>query len=133
MSKRREHLKAYVEGWRSMNVALVLGALADGFAFDDPALPEPVTKATMADYMASWQERLRSLVTDWRYENSDEVVRDRDGVLLRWKWWRFADRIAQGTYLEGSAVTKTTDDGMVAERIAYCVAATAKAIVEPRR
>jgi len=108
-----------------MNIELVLGALADGFTFDDSALPEPVTKATMADYMASWAERMRALSGDWRYENSDEVIRDRDGVLLRWKWWRFT-----GTNLQGSAFTKTTDDGMITERIAYYVAPNVEANVE---
>jgi hypothetical protein len=125
MSMRRAHLKAYVEGWRSMNVELVLGALADGFTFDDPALPKPVTAATMADYMASWEKRMRGLSGDWHYENSEEVVRDRDGVLLRWKWWRFT-----GTNLQGSALTKTTDDGMITERIAYYVASNVEANVE---
>jgi hypothetical protein len=128
MAKQREHLKAYIEGWRTMNVELVLGALADEFTFDDPALPDPVTKATMADYMASWEERMRSLSGDWRYENSDAVVHDRDGVLLRWKWWRFT-----GTNLQGSALTKTTDDGMITERIAYFVAPTVRANVESKR
>ncbi len=114
MSKRREHLNAYVEGARSMNAKLVLSALAEGFVFDDPALPEPVTKATMVDYMSSWEEKTKALSGNWRYENFDEVVQDRDGVLLRWKWWRFT-----GTNIQGSALTKTTDDGMVYERIAY--------------
>lgn len=97
-----------------MDVELVLSALADGFVFDDPALAEPVTKSTMAGYMASWSERTKALTGAWRYENAHEVVEDRDGVLLRWKWWRFT-----GTAIQGSALTKTTDDGMVFERIAY--------------
>ena len=114
MSKRRDHLKTYVEGWRSMDVERVLSALAEGFVFDDPALPEPITKATMADYMSSWEDRTKALSGTWRYENSHEVVQDRDGVLLRWKWWRFS-----GTSVQGSALTKTIDDGMLYERIAY--------------
>ena len=114
MSKRHDHLAAYVEGWRTMDAELVLSALADGFVFDDPAHGEPVTKSTMAGFMASWDERTRALSGSWRYENSDEVVEDRDGVLLRWKWWRFA-----GTDIQGSALTKTGDDGMLSERIAY--------------
>lgn len=114
MSKRRDHLNAYVEGWRSMNVDRVLSALAEGFVFDDPGLPEPVTKATMGAYMASWSERTRSLSGTWQYENSHEVIQDQDGIVLRWKWWRFT-----GTGIQGSALTKTTDDGMLFERITY--------------
>ncbi len=100
MSKRRDYLNTYVEGWRSMNVELVLSALAEGFVFDDPALPEPVTKATMAGYMSSWEDKTKALSGTWRYENSHEVVQDQDGVLLRWKWWRFT-----GTNIQGSALT----------------------------
>ena len=114
MPKRHDHLAAYVEGWRAMDADLVLSALADGFVFDDPAHCEPVTKSTMTAYMSSWNERTEALSGSWRYENSHEVVEDRDGVLLRWKWWHFA-----GTDIQGSALTKTSDEGMLFERIAY--------------
>lgn len=114
MSQRQDHLNAYVEGWRSMNAERVLSALAEGFVFDDPALPEPVTKATMAAYMSSWGDRAKGSSGTWRYENSHEVAQDRDGILLRWKWWRFT-----GSTLQGTALTKTSDDGMLFERITY--------------
>ena len=117
MSKREEHLEAYIEGWQSLDAEMVLSALADGFVFDAPALPAPVTKASIANYMASWEERVRGLSGAWSYENSDEVVQDQDGVLLRWKWWQFT-----GTVIQGSAVTKTTDKGMAYERLAYFTA-----------
>jgi hypothetical protein len=117
MSKREDHLNAYIDGWKSMDVEMVLSALADGFVFDDPALPSPVTKASIANYMASWEERINALSGAWAYENSDEVIDDQDGVLLRWKWWRFT-----GTHIQGSAVTKTTDKGMIYERLAYFAA-----------
>ena len=68
----------------------------------------------MAGYMAAWEEKTKALSGAWRYENSDEIIQDQEGVLLRWKWWRFV-----GTDIQGSAVTKTTDDGMLFERIAY--------------
>lgn len=97
-----------------MNVELVLSAIAEGFVFDDPALPAPVTKSTIAGYMSSWEERTRALSGTWGYEKSDEVVQDRDGVLLRWDWWHFP-----GTGLQGSAVTKITDEGIIYERLAY--------------
>ncbi len=34
-----------------MNAEKLVSAVADGFLFDDPADPEPVTKAALADYM----------------------------------------------------------------------------------
>jgi hypothetical protein len=114
MSARSDHLSAYVEGWRSLDAERVLSALAEDFMFDDPAMSEPVTRATIATYMADWKDRIGNLSGDWCYENSHEVIQDRDGVLLRWKWWRFS-----GTDIQGSALTRAADDGMQIERIAY--------------
>jgi hypothetical protein len=44
----------------------------------------------------------------------DKVVQDKDGVLLEWYWWRLV-----GTDVEGSAVIKTSDDGVISERLTY--------------
>lgn len=114
MTRREDFLQRYIDGWRRLDCALVRSTLAEDFRFEDPALPEPVTALTMADYMRSWERRMESESGQWRYCSEDEVRQDRDGILLRWKWWRFA-----GTGIQGSACTKTSDQGMVYERIAY--------------
>jgi hypothetical protein len=50
-------------------------------------------------------------------EISDIVAQDKDGVFLQWDWWKFP-----GTNIEGAAMLKTTDEGVVYERIAYYTA-----------
>ena len=114
MTNRDKILEAYRDGWREMNPEKVIATLAPGFIFDDPALPKPITEETVAQYMASWNDRVKELSGEWSYVHSDEVQEDKDGVLLRWGWWKFA-----GTDLEGSRNLKVTDDGVIFERIAY--------------
>ena len=114
MSKRAELRALYIEGWDTMDAEKLVSAVTDDFVLDDPADPEPVTKAALADYMPRWPERAKALGATFEFETSDKVVQDKDGVLLEWYWWKLA-----GTDLEGAAVIKTTDDGVVYERLTY--------------
>jgi hypothetical protein len=50
MSKRAYYRALYGEAWKTMDAEKMLSAVADGFVLNDPALPEPVTKATLAAY-----------------------------------------------------------------------------------
>jgi len=77
MSKCTDKRKAYGEGWDTWNVDLLLSSLTDDFTFDDPAMPEPVTKANMAEYMAGWKDRVKQL-GGTNYEGS-AVTRTTDG------------------------------------------------------
>jgi hypothetical protein len=97
-----------------MDAEKLVSAVADGFEFDDPADPESVTKATLADYMPRWPEKAEALGGTFDFHITDKVVQDEDGVLLEWYWWRLA-----GTDVEGAAVIKTTDEGVVSERLTY--------------
>ena len=114
MSKRAELRALYIEAWNTMDPEKLVSAVADDFLFDDPADPEPVTKAALADYMPRGPARAKALGATFRFEMSDKVVQDKDGVLLEWYWWKLT-----GTGLEGAAVIKTTDDGVVYERLTY--------------
>ena len=72
-----------------------------------------------AQYIEGWEtmdaDKLVSAVgAAFAFDIVDKVVRDEDGVLLEWYWWRLA-----GTDVEGAAVIKTTDEGVVFERLAY--------------
>ena len=89
-------------------------ASGDDFLFDDPDDPAPVTKAELAAYMPRWHEKAAALGGRFEFEETDKVVQDKDGVLLEWYWWKLA-----GTGVEGSAVIKTTDEGVVYERLTY--------------
>ena len=114
MSKRAELRAQYIEAWETMDAEKLVSAVAEGFEFDDPADPEPITKSKLARYMPIWPEKAKALGGEFRFEIADKVVRDQDGVLLEWYWWRLA-----GTAVEGAALIKTTDEGVVSERLSY--------------
>ncbi len=117
MSKRAYYRTLYDEGWKTLDGEKLILAVADSFELDDPALPEPVTKATLAEYIASWDERLKAAGATGEMEISDIVAQDKDGVLLDWNWWKYP-----GTDMEGAAMIKTTDEGVAYERMAYYTA-----------
>ncbi len=114
MSKRAQHRARYIEGWDTMDADKLLASITDDFVFDDPAEPEPITKATLVAYMPRWPEKAGALGVPFQFDITDKVVQDKDGVLLEWYWWRLT-----GTSVEGSAVIETSDEGVLSERLAY--------------
>ena len=114
MTKRRDKRKAYGRGWDTWDPDLVKSSLAEGFFFDDPAMPERVTEETMAAYMESWRDRVEKMGGTGEIGSRDQVTFDQDGALISWDLWSFV-----GTKYEGSAVTRTTDEGVQYERITY--------------
>ncbi len=114
MSKRSDLRAQYIEGWETMNAAKLVSSVTDDFVFDDPAEAAPITKMELADYMPVWPERARALGADFDFHIVDKVEQDRDGALLEWYWWRLV-----GTDVEGSAVIRTTDEGVRYERLTY--------------
>ncbi len=64
----------------------MLSSLAEEFVFDDPAMPEPVAKEKMAEYMASWQGRVDSLGGTGEIGSRDRVTIDSDGAIVSWHW-----------------------------------------------
>ena len=114
MSKREDKRRAYGEGWDTWNADLLFSSLTDDFVFDDPAMPEPVIKANMAEYMAGWKDRVKQLGGTGEIGSRDRVTIDKDGgnrlvALVVFCWYHY----------EGSAVTRTTDEGVQYERITY--------------
>lgn len=114
MSIRAAKRKAYGTGWDTWDAEILLSSLENGFVFDDPAMPEPVTRENMAAYMMSWRDRVKSLGGTGEIGSRDRVTIDQDGAIISWHWWSFV-----GTNYQGSAVTRTTDKGVQYERIAY--------------
>jgi hypothetical protein len=114
MSKRVELRQMYGRGWDTWDPDLLKASLADGFFFDDPAFPDRITVDSVAEYMAGWRERVKSLGGTGEITSRDRVRADVDGAFITWHWWGFA-----GTGYEGSAVTRTTDDGVQYERMTY--------------
>jgi len=97
-----------------MDAEKLLASVADDFLFDDPTDAQPVTKATLAAYMPKWPAKAAALGAAFEFEFVDKVVRDDGGLLLEWYWWRLI-----GADVEGSAVIKTSDNGVMSERLTY--------------
>ena len=45
--------EAYIDAWNTLDADKLVSSVSDDFVFDDPAMPELVTKATLADYLVS--------------------------------------------------------------------------------
>lgn len=114
MTRRAELRRAYGQAWDKWDADLLLTALAPGFTFEDPAWPVPVTAETMPAYMASWRDRVTALGGTGEIASRDRVCVDQDDALISWHWWGFP-----GTPFDGTAVTRTTDDGVLYERMTY--------------
>ena len=117
MADRFQHLKTYLDSWDDAKA--LAPALADGFKLLDPHEAEPITAATMGDWMQRWVDRMKAAGGTGGVDNSDEAEIDRDGELIHWTWWRFT-----GTDVEGSALIKVGDDGVRYQKVAYHKAPT---------
>ncbi|MEQ8667061.1 MAG: hypothetical protein RIC16_15190 [Rhodospirillales bacterium] len=111
---RYGHRARYMTGWYEMDLEMLLSSTAPGFVFDDPAEPEPVTRETLSKYMQSWACRAAAAGSTGEWLLCDEVRVDRDGMLIDWEQWELV-----GTRMRGMALVKTTDEGVVLERITY--------------
>jgi|TARA_B100001540_G_C15738834_1_gene611216 hypothetical protein len=76
--------------------------------------PAPIGKADLGDYMRRWDVRTRPLGADNLWILADEVQQDRDGILTDWECWELP-----GSPLKGMALVKTSDQGVLLERITY--------------
>jgi hypothetical protein len=114
MSKRLELRERYIRGWYQLNAELLFSTTAEGFIFDDPVEPEPVTREMLTGYMHRWDERVRALGADSQWVLTHQTRQDKDAILTDWEWWEVS-----GTSLQGAAVVLTSDAGVLLERITY--------------
>ena len=97
-----------------MDPERAMRAAAPDYRQFDGVLDSPVTRENFSEYLLGWEERMKAIGGSGRYEVSDELEQNLDDFLLRWAWWKFV-----GTDVEGSALLKVTDDGVIYEKIAY--------------
>ena len=114
MSKRIKLRERYIEAWYELDAEKLISSVSDDFIFDDPAEPQPATKQTLAAYMASWQRRANAAGSTNQWILSDQLREDKNGILTDWEWWEIVN-----TDLCGSALIKTSDQGVFLERITY--------------
>jgi len=97
-----------------MNAELLLAATAKDFFFDDPAEPESVTRAMLADYVYRWEARTPVKGANHKWVLSHELRQDKGGILTDWEWWELV-----GSGFRGAGLVQTSDDGVLFERLAY--------------
>ena len=114
MEGARRHLAVYLEGWEQLDADKVISSLAEAFTYIDPSMPAPITKAMMREYMAQWAERTAALGGTGGLTLADSVTQEQEGDLLSWTWWSF-----DGTDVEGAALIKVADHGVLFEKIAF--------------
>jgi len=114
MSPREAHRARYIEGWDFADPEKLMASIAPGFRFDDPVDPAPITADMLVAYMPVWPARAAALGGSFDFEMTDRTVQDKDGILTEWYWW-----VLKGTPAEGTALIKTSDDGVVFEGLTY--------------
>ena len=114
LSKREEYRECYMRGWYQMDIELLHSTTHSGFVFEDPAEPEPITRAMLVGYMQRWDQRTRALGANNQWKLTHESRQDKEGILTDWEWWE-----VHGTDLQGAALILTSDDGVLFERITY--------------
>lgn len=114
MSKRVELRSLYIRGWYELDAEKLLSSTTKNFIFDDPFEAQPIHRDELVNYIYRWGERTRAAGSSNQWILSDEIRQDKHGVLTDWEWWELT-----GTDLQGSALIKTTDEGVYLERITY--------------
>ncbi len=114
MSNRFDLRLTYMDGWYEMDGDKLLASTTRTFIFDDPAEPTVVTRDGLVDYMVRWDKRTRAqgATNEWNLDH--QVREDKDGIITDWEWWELV-----GTNLCGMAFIKTTDVGVLVEKITY--------------
>ena len=111
-----DYLNQYAEGWTKGDAQIIAGSLADNYQLDDPNAGK-IDKQGFAEYLAGmWQsvEGIRGKTSDSLIELTEIVTQEEQGVLTAWAWWT-----VPGTPLQGSALIKVGDQGVISERLCY--------------
>lgn len=114
MAIRHDHRARYIDAWNAIDAEELVSSVSEDFVFDDPCEPELIGKSNLARFLPVWPEKLRKLGSGFDFQTIDKMVSDQDGCLTEWHGWR-----VPGQELEGSALIKTTDAGVMLEKFAY--------------
>jgi len=113
----RQIVDTYLQGWELGDGALSLSVTADCFCYDDPNSGR-IERDQFVEFVEDFK---RSAIVMGGTENanpflqySDVVIRDDDLPATVWCWWQ-----AVGTELQGSALVKVDEQGVLHEKIAY--------------
>ena len=112
-----QHLRTYIEGWRLGDPTMSLYVLSKNFFYDDPN-SERISRERFAQFVEDFKQAGRDInngVLPAPFLTYTDLVIDEDSKPARaWCWWQVT-----GTPLQGSAIVKFDDSGILSERIAY--------------
>ena len=113
----RQYIDTYLKGWELGDGALSLSVTADSFCYDDPN----TGRIARHEFVEFVEEFKRAAIKMGGLENAnpflqytDVVIKDDDSPATVWCWWQ-----AVGTDLQGCALIKVGEAGVVHEKIAY--------------
>ncbi|MFT5111961.1 MAG: hypothetical protein ACI8P9_001284 [Parasphingorhabdus sp.] len=112
-----EIITTYLKGWELGDGGLSLGVTVDAFYYDDPNTGRIVRADFVAfvnDFKQAAVEMGASVNAYPFLEYSDIVIRKENDTATIWCWWH-----AVGTELQGSALVKASQAGILNEKIAY--------------
>ncbi len=113
----RQIIDTYLQGWELGDGALSLSVTADSFCYDDPDTGR-IERHKFVEFVEDFK---RAAIAMGGAENarpflqySDVVIKDDELPATVWCWWQ-----AVGTELQGSALVKVGEQGVLHEKIAY--------------
>jgi len=116
-SKISQFIETYLKGWETGDGELSLSVTADDFSYDDPN----TGTILRSEFVAFVNDFKQAAVEMGAKENanpflnySDIVIEENETTAIVWCWWH-----AIGTDLQGSALIKVDEQGILNEKIAY--------------
>jgi len=113
----RDHLECYLEGWRLGDGAHSWHALRPDFYYDDPNTGRITGKGFVQfveDFKATAAALNGGVLPTPFLTYSNIVIDEQSSPGTAWSWWQVT-----GTELQGAALIRFDDAGILSERIAY--------------
>lgn len=113
-----EIIQTYLEGWKHGNGELSLTVTVEDFTYNDPDTGI-IRRSDFVDFVNDFKQLALDMGAEKNVKPflkyTDVVIqKDSDKVATIWCWWH-----ANGTDLQGSAVIKANNKGILHEKIAY--------------
>ena len=113
----RQHIDTYLKGWERGDGALSFSVTAESFCYDDPntgRIPRDEFVQFVEDFKTAAIEMGGEVNANPFLQYSDVVIKDDELPATVWCWWQ-----ALGTELQGCALVKVGEEGVLHEKIAY--------------
>ena len=115
--KVKRIIETYLQGWELGDGALSLSVTADSFCYDDPntgRIPRDEFVEFVENFKRAAIEMGGAVNANPFLQYSDVVIKDDENPVTVWCWWQ-----AVGTELQGCALVKVGEQGVLHEKIAY--------------